>query len=67
MDQKTRQQCSQRQVIDTSRNVDTSSMDEYRQPGKSFEGYDIGSSCGVSRKETFSKDLFGEVEETRIA
>ena len=43
-------------------------MDEIRQSGKSSEGFGIGSSCGgVSRKGAFSKDLFGEVEDTRIA
>ena len=65
--QKTRQHCSQRQVIDTSRSVDTSLKEEFRQSGKSFEGFGIGSSCGVSGKRAFSKDLFGEVENTRIA
>ena len=41
-------------------------MDEFRQPGKSSEGFGIGSRCAVSRKVVFSKDLFGEVEDTRI-
>ena len=62
-----RQQSSQSQVIDTSRSVDTSLMDEIRPPGKSSEGVGIGSSCGVSGKGAFSKDLFGEVEDTRAA
>ena len=62
-----RQQCSQRQVIDTSRSVDTSLTDEIRPPGKSSEGFGNGSSCGFSRKEALSEDLFGEVEDTRIA
>ena len=65
--QRTRQQCSQRQAIAKSRSVDTSLMDEFRQPGKNSEGFSIGSSCVVSRKGAFSKDLFGEVEDTRIA
>ena len=65
--QRTRQQYSQRQVIDTSRSVNTSLMDEIRQPDKSSEGFGIGSSCGVSRKGAFSEDLFGEVEDLRIA
>ena len=42
-------------------------MDKFWQPGKSSEGIGIGFSCGVLRKEAFSEDLFGEVEETRIA
>ena len=33
VDQRMRQQCSQRQLIDTSSSVDTSLMDEFRQPG----------------------------------
>ena len=57
----------QRQVIDTSRSVATSSMDEFQQPGKSSEGFGIGARCGVPRKGAFSKDLFREVEGTRIA
>ena len=67
MDQRTGQQYAQRHVIDTSSSVDTSLMDEIRPPGKSSEGFGIGSSCGVSRKEAFSEDLFGEVEDTRVA
>ena len=67
MDQRTGQQYAQRHVIDTSRSVDTSLTDEIRPPGKSSEGFGIGFSCGVSRKEAFSEDLFGEVEDTRIA
>ena len=42
-------------------------MDEFWQHGKSSEGFSIESSCGVSRKGGFSKDLFGEVEDMRIA
>ena len=53
-------------MIDTS-NVDTLLMDEFWQPGKSSEGFGIGSRCGVSREGAFSKDLFGEVEDTRVA
>ena len=67
MDQRTGQQYAQRQVIDTNRSADTSLMDEIRPPGKSFEGFGNGSSCGVSGKEAFSEDLFGEVEDTRVA
>ena len=67
VDQRTRQQCSQRQVIDRSRRVDNSFMDEFRQTGKISEGLGVGSRCGVSRKGGFSKDLFGEMEDTRIA
>ena len=60
VDQRTQQQCSQRQVIDTS-SVDTLLTDEFWQPG---------SRCVVSRqsrKGAFGKDLFGEVEDTRVA
>ena len=67
MDQRTGQQYAQRHVIGTSSSVDTSLMDELQPTGKSSEGFGIGSSCGVSRKEAFSKDLFGEMEDTRIA
>ena len=67
MDQRTGQQYAQRHVIDTSSSVDTSLMDEIVPPGKSSEGFGIGSSCGVSRKEAVSEDLFGEVEDTRVA
>ena len=67
MDQRTGQQYSQRQVIDTNRSADTCLMDEFRPPGKSSEGFDIGSSCSVSKKEAFSEDLFWEVEDTRVA
>ena len=35
--------------------------------GLGIEGFDIGSSCGVSRKEAFSEDQFGEVEDMRVA
>ena len=67
VDQRTRQQCSQRQVIDTNRSVDTSLMDGFRQPGKSSEGFGIGSRCCVPRRGAFREDLFGEVEDTRNA
>ena len=52
VDQRTQQQYSRRQAIDTSRSVATSLMDEFRQPGKSSEGFEvvrIESCCGVSR------------------
>ena len=65
-DQRTRQQCSQRQVIDTS-SVEISLIDLFRQPGRSSEGFGIGSSCGLSRRGAFGKDLSGDVEDTRIA
>ena len=55
MDQRTRQQCSQRQVIDRKSSAGVSLIDEIRPPGKSSEGFGIGSSCGVSRKEAFSE------------
>ena len=55
------------QVIDTSRSVDVSLMDGFWQYGKSSEGFGIGSSCGILRKGAFSEDLFGEVEDSRIA
>ena len=67
VDQRKRQHCSPRQVIDTTRSVNTSLMDEIRQPGKSSEGFGIGSRCGVSREGAFSKDPFVEVEDKRIA
>ena len=67
MDQRTGQQYAQRQVIDTIRSADTSLMDAFRQSAKSSEGFGIGFSCGLSRKEAFSEDLFGEVEDTRVA
>ena len=66
-DQRTRQQCSQRQVIDTKRRVDNSLIDQFRQPGRSFEGFGIGSSCGLSRRGAFGKDFSGEVEDMSIA
>ena len=39
-------------------------MDEIWQTGRSSGGFGIGSCCGLSRKEAFSKDLLGEVEDT---
>ena len=66
-DQRTRQQCSQRQIIDTSKGVDISSIDRFRQSGKSSEAFGIWSSIGVSRKGVFGNDLFGEVEDTKVA
>ena len=67
MDQRTRQQCSQRQMIDTSKSVETSLMDKFRQPAESSEGFGIGSRCGVPRKRTIGRDLSGEVEDMSIA
>ena len=67
VDQRNRPQCSQRQVIDTNRSVDISLMVEFWLRGKSSEVFGTGSSSGVSRKRAFSKDLFGEVEDTRNA
>ena len=67
MDQRTGQQYAHRHVIDTSSSVDISLMDENRPPGKSSEGFGIGSGCGLSRKGAFGNDLSGEVEGTRIA
>ena len=67
MDQRVRQQSSQKQMIDTKRHVDTSLLDELQPPGKSSEGFGIGSRCGVSRKGCFSEDLFQEVEDTKNA
>ena len=67
VDQRTQQQRFQRQLIDTSRRVDASLMDVFLQPGKRSEGFGIGFSCGESRKGAFSKDLFGEMDETRTA
>ena len=61
-----RQQSTQRQVTDTCKSVEFSLMDEFRQSSKSSEVFDIGSRCGVSRNGAFSKNLFGEVEVTRI-
>ena len=66
-DQRTRQQCSQRQMIDTRSSAGVSLIDQFRQPGRSSEGFGIGSRYGVPRKGAFGKDLFGEVEGTRIA
>ena len=48
VDQRPRQQYSQKQVIDTNRSVDTSLMDEFPQSDKSFEWFENGISCGVS-------------------
>ena len=64
MDQRTGQQYAQRHVIDTSSSVETSLMDEIRQPAESSEGFGIGSRCGVSRNGALGKDLFGEVRDT---
>ena len=67
VDQRKRQHCSPKQVIDRRSSAGVSLIDQLRPPGKSSEGFGIGSSCGVSRKEAFSKDLVGEVEDTRVA
>ena len=64
VDQRTRQQCSQRQVIDTNRSNDISLMDEFWLRGKFSEGFNIEPSCGISRKGVLRKDLFGEVRDT---
>ena len=66
VDQKKRQQCSQRQVIHTRSSAGVSFIDQFRQPGRSSEGFGIGSSCGLSKRGAFSKDLSGEVEDKRI-
>ena len=66
-DQRTRQQCSPRQVIDTRSSLGISLMDKFWQPGESSEGFGIGSSCGLSRKRAFGKDLSGEVDDMSIA
>ena len=66
-DQRTRQQCSQRKVIDTRSSAGVPLIDQFRQSGRSSEGFGIGSNCGVSRKGAFGKDLFGDVEDSRIA
>ena len=66
-DQKTRQLCFQRQVIDTRSSAGVSLIDQFRQRGRSSEGFGIGSSCGLSRKRAFGKDLSVEVEDMSIA
>ena len=48
VDQRTRQQCSERQVVDTRSSLGISLIDQFRQPGRSIEGFGIGSSCGLS-------------------
>ena len=65
-DQRMRQLCSQRQVIDTRSSAGVSLIGQIRQPGRSSEGFGIGSSCGASRKGAFAKILFGEAEDTRV-
>ena len=54
-------------MIDTRSSVGISLIDQFRQPGRSSEGFGIGSTCGLSRRGAFGKDLSGEVEDTRIA
>ena len=66
-DQRTRQQCSQWQAIDTRSSAGVFLIDQFRQPGRSSEGFGTGSSCGMSRKGAFGKDLYGEVEDMSIA
>ena len=66
VDQRTRQQCSQRQVVDTRSSLGISLIDQFQQPGRSFEGFGIGSSCGLLRRGAFGKDLSGEVEDMSI-
>ena len=66
-DQRTRQQCSQRQVVDTRSSIGISLIDQFRQPGRSFEGFGIGCSCGLSRRGALGKDLSVEVEDMSIA
>ena len=66
-DQRTRPQCSQRKVVDTRSSAGVPLIDQFRQPGRSSEGFGIGSSSGVSRKGAFGKDLFGDKEGSRIA
>ena len=66
VDQRKRQQCSQRQVIHTRSSAGVSLVDQFRQPGRSSEGFGIGSSCGLSKRGAFGKDLSGVVEDKRI-
>ena len=66
-DQRTRQQRSQKKVIDTRSSAGVSLIDHFRQPGRSSEGFGIGSNCGLSRKGAFGNDLSGEVEDMSIA
>ena len=67
VDQRPRQQCSQRQVIDTRSSTGNSLIDQFRQSGGSSEGFGISSSCSLSRRGAFGKDLSGEVEDMSIA
>ena len=54
-------------MIDTRISAGVSLIDRFRQPGRSSEVFGIGSSCGLSRKGAFGKDLSGEVEDMNIA
>ena len=54
-------------MVDASRSIDTALMVEFRQTGKGSEWFGIGSDCGVSGIGAFSNDLFGELEDTRVA
>ena len=66
-DRRTRQQRSQRQVVDTRSSLGISLIDQFRQPGRSSEECGFGSSYGLSRRGAFSKGLSGEVEDMSIA
>ena len=54
-------------MVDTRSSLGISLIDQFRQPGRSFEGFGIGSSCGLSRRGIFGKDLSGEKEDMSIA
>ena len=54
-------------MIDTRSSAGVSLVDQFRQPGRSFEGFGFESSCRLSRKRAFGKDLSGEVEDMSIA
>ena len=54
-------------MIDTRSSVGIPLIDQFRQPDRSFEGFGIRSSCGLSRRGAFGKDLSGEVEDMSIA
>ena len=55
VDHRMRQQSSQRQVNDTIKGVDTSSMDEFRQPAKTQKGLVLGSAVVCQEKELLVK------------
>ena len=54
-------------MIDTRNTAGVSLIYQFRQPGRSSVGFGIGSSCGLSRKDAFGKDLSEEVEDMSIA